>query len=208
MKQIHNRIVASNRIALDAAAHQCYQSFTYASFVLTTCLQGEARDIGHRIVKLVTTEPSQLLFDDYPACLFSNQSVFEAFQKFVQDHSRYCVLFGGETTVVMKNESGKGGRCQELALSAALALEQLHSKVSIGLLAAGTDGIDGPTDAAGAFAFNGMFTSKDEIERAQLALEKHDAYTFFNETQNLLKIGHTNTNVMDIILVFVDRSHI
>lgn len=208
MKHIHNLIVGSNRIALDAAAHQCHQSFTYASFLLTTCLQGEARDVGHQIVKLVTTEPSQLVYNDHPVCLFSNQSIFQAFQKFAQQHQRYCLLLGGETTVVMKNQAGKGGRCQELALSAALNLRHLNQDVSIVLLAAGSDGIDGPTDAAGAFAFNGMFANDDEIEQAHLALEKHDAYTFFNQTnngENLLKIGHTNTNVMDIILVFVDR---
>ena len=207
-KQIHNLIVGSNRIALDAAAHQCHQSFAYVSFVLTTCLQGEARDTGHRIVNLVTTEPSKLVYNENTACLFSNQSAFETFQQFVVEHKRYCLLLGGETTVVMKGEAGKGGRCQELALSAGLSLLQTDSNLSIELLAAGSDGIDGPTDAAGAFAFTGMFTNDDDIQRAHLALEKHDAYTFFNQTnngENLLKIGHTNTNVMDIIIVFVDH---
>jgi glycerate-2-kinase len=115
---------------------------------------------------------------------------------------------GGETTVIMKNDIGKGGRCQELALAAALSIDNNNEDLSILLLAAGSDGIDGPTDAAGAFAFNGMIIDKDDIQRARTALDKHDSYTYLNETNNganLLKIGHTNTNVMDIIIVLIDN---
>jgi glycerate-2-kinase len=202
--------VGSNRIALKAAAHLCRQSFTYAPFIMTNCLQGEAREVAHHIVELVIKEPSELVYNDKIACLFSDKSTFDAFQTFVKEHKHYCLLLGGETTVVMKNGAGKGGRCQELALAAALSINENNKDVSIGLLAAGSDGIDGPTDAAGAFAFKGMFINKDDIQRAHAALDKHDAYTYLNETnngENLLKIGHTNTNVMDIIIVLVDREN-
>ncbi len=200
--------MGSNRIALEAAAHLCRQSFAYASFIMTTCLQGEAREVGQHIVELARTESSQLVYNDNTARLFSDKSTFDAFQTFVKEHKHYCLLLGGETTVVMKNGAGKGGRCQELALAAGLSIDENNTDVSIVLLAAGSDGIDGPTDAAGAFAFNGMFINKDDIQRAHAALDKHDAYTYLNETnngENLLKIGHTNTNVMDIIIVLVDH---
>ena len=88
-----------------------------------------------------------------------------------------------------------------------MSIDNNNEDISILLLAAGSDGIDGPTDAAGAFAFNGMITNENDIQRARTALDKHDAYTYLNETnngENLLKIGHTNTNVMDIIIVLVD----
>jgi glycerate-2-kinase len=174
---------------------------------MTNRLQGEAREVGRRIIELVTTKPSELVYNDNNACLFSDKSTFDAFQTFVKEHKQYCLLLGGETTVVMKNDVGKGGRSQELALAAALSIDNNNENVSILLLAAGSDGIDGPTDAAGAFAFNGMIVNEDDIQRARKALDKHDAYTYLNETnngENLLKIGHTNTNVMDIIIVLVD----
>lgn len=205
-KQIHNIIVGSNRIAMDAAAHLCQQSFTCVPFITTTCLQGEAREVGRCLIELVTTKPTQLIYKDTIACLFSDKSTFDTFQALVKEHKSYCLLLGGETTVVMKGDVGKGGRCQELALAAALAIDNNNEDTSILLLSAGSDGIDGPTDAAGAFAFSGMIVTEDDIQRARTALDKHDAYTYFNETNNgvnLLKIGHTNTNVMDIIIVLV-----
>ncbi|CAF4856354.1 unnamed protein product, partial [Rotaria magnacalcarata] len=64
-----------------------------------------------------------------------------------------------------------------------------------------------PTDAAGAFAFNGMIPNQDDIQQAYASLDKHDVYTYLNEINNganLLKIGHTSTNVMDIIIVLVE----
>ncbi|CAF1076742.1 unnamed protein product [Rotaria sp. Silwood1] len=208
IKQIHNIIVGSNRIALEAAAHLCHQSLAYVPFIATTSLQGEAREVGRRIIELVTTKSSQLIYNDNIACLFSDQSTFDAFQKLTKEYKHYCLLLGGETTVIMKNDVGKGGRCQELALSAALTIDNNNEDTSIILLAAGSDGIDGPTDAAGAFAYNGMITNEDDIKRAHISLDKHDTYTYFSETNdgaNLLKSGHTSTNVMDIIIVLVDN---
>lgn len=200
--------MGSNRIALEAAAHLCQQSLSYVPFITTTCLQGEAREVGCRIVELVTTKPSHLIYNDKISCLFSDKSTFDAFKTFRKEHERFCLLLGGETTVVMKTNAGKGGRCQELALAAALSLKNNNEDTSILLLAAGSDGIDGPTDAAGAFAFNGMISNEDDIQRAQISLDKHDVYTYLSETNNganLLKIGHTSTNVMDIVIVLVDN---
>lgn len=207
-KDIHNLIVGSNRIALEAAARLCHQSLVYVPFIATTCLRGEARDMGRRIVELLTTQSSRLTYNSETACLFSDQAMFDAFRIFVDEQQRFCLLLGGETTVVIKDQAGKGGRCQELALAAALAMVDQTDETSMVLLAAGSDGIDGPTDAAGAYAFRGMIVNDEDKSLALTALEEHDAYTYFSEThhiENLLKVGHTNTNVMDLILVLVDK---
>ena len=203
-------IVGSNRLALEAAAQQCCESLQWAPFIATTSLQGEASDMGRRIIELLLTKPTELVYKDRFAPLFTDQNTFDAFQQFVQEQRRFCLLFGGETTVVMKEDAGKGGRCQELALAAAMSIPKGIGGLSLFLLAAGSDGIDGPTDAAGAFAFHGMISSDDEREQARLALDRHDAYTYLsrlNNGEDLLKIGHTNTNVMDIIIVLIDKDN-
>jgi hydroxypyruvate reductase len=107
---------------------------------------------------------------------------------------KLCVLAGGETTVVVRG-GGRGGRNQEFAL--ALADELAGTRILV--LSAGTDGIDGPTDAAGAFV------DGETLERArrnglnaQAALANNDSYTFFSELGSLLICGPTGTNVMDV----------
>lgn len=98
---------------------------------------------------------------------------------------------------------GKGGRNQQLALAFATEIKKLGmSPDQVSFLSCGTDGIDGPTDAAGAVA-----PGRDvEVQLMQKYLENNDAYTFFeqwNSGKNLIKIGHTGTNVMDIqIMIF------
>ena len=113
-----------------------------------------------------------------------------------------CVLCGGETTVTIRGE-GKGGRNQEFALSAACAVERLENVV---ILAGGTDGTDGPTDAAGAIV-DGC-TVALAVEKKldpQDHLERNDAYHFFKPLHDLLITGPTNTNVMDIYMVIVGQ---
>ncbi len=106
-----------------------------------------------------------------------------------------CLLAGGETTVTVKGK-GKGGRNQELALAAAIALDGLPDVLA---LCAGTDGADGPTDAAGAIV------AGDTVVRARRLgldpydfLRNNDSYTFFAALGDLVKTGPTGTNVMDI----------
>lgn len=194
---------------MEAAAEHCQELLKCPSFIATTSLQGEANEIGRQIIDLFLTKPSEQILNDRFVSLFSNEKTFEAFEKLFKEEKRLCLLLGGETTVVMKENVGKGGRCQELALAAAIHIfENIDETLSLFLLAAGSDGIDGPTDAAGAFAFNGMITNEEENKRARLALEQHDAYSYLSQLNNgehLLKIGHTNTNVMDIIIVFIEK---
>lgn len=112
-----------------------------------------------------------------------------------------CLIAGGETTVTVRGR-GRGGRNQELALAAAL---DLAGDANVTLLAAGTDGSDGPTDAAGAVVdgetvARGLRLGLD----ARAALEDNDSYTFFSGEGGLVVTGPTSTNVMDLALVLVN----
>jgi hydroxypyruvate reductase len=113
-----------------------------------------------------------------------------------------CLLSGGETTVTIRG-SGRGGRNQEFALAAAPVLQ---SRKSILLLSAATDGSDGPTDAAGAYADH---TTAARAAQAGLSIEAHlannDAYPFFEKLGDLLTTGPTGTNVMDLIVILARR---
>ena len=109
-----------------------------------------------------------------------------------------CLLSGGETTVTVRG-AGLGGRNQELALAAGILLKDAPH---ITLLAAGTDGIDGPTDAAGAFVnAEVMRKGPDPLP----FLENNDAYHFFEKAGALIKTGPTHTNVMDVIIVLIEK---
>jgi glycerate 2-kinase len=124
-------------------------------------------------------------------------------QKATEHHANKpgCILFGGETTVTVTG-NGKGGRNQQLALC---ALQHLPTDMNITLLSAGTDGTDGPTDAAGAFADHDLLKAANEQQLSiSDAINQNDAYHFFEKVNGLLKTGATQTNVMDIIIVLID----
>lgn len=107
-----------------------------------------------------------------------------------------CLLWGGETTVTVRG-SGRGGRNQELALGAAIALD--GTRRGLVLLSGGTDGVDGPTDAAGAWATPRTAGRARELGLdPRRCLENNDAYAFFDALGALLRPGPTHTNVMDL----------
>jgi len=113
-----------------------------------------------------------------------------------------CILAGGETTVRIQGR-GKGGRNQELALAGALDLKDWSH---IALLSAGTDGTDGPTDAAGALVDGD--TCRQAWQRGlnpAAYLENNDSYNFFDRLGQLFKTGPTRTNVMDLMCLLVDK---
>jgi len=109
-----------------------------------------------------------------------------------------CVIAAGETTVTVRG-SGRGGRCQELALAAALALDGVKDVV---VLAGGTDGTDGPTDAAGGFA-DGETVARLRTAGVdpRAALDANDAHAALGASGDLLVSGPTNTNLLDLYLV-------
>ncbi len=113
-----------------------------------------------------------------------------------------CLVAGGETTVTVRG-GGRGGRCQEFALAVALALGDGEPLVA---LAAGTDGTDGPTDAAGGIA-DGATTARGRAAGLDAARSLHDndAHTFLAAAGDLVVIGPTNTNLLDLYLVLHPR---
>ena len=108
-----------------------------------------------------------------------------------------CLLFGGETTVTVKGK-GKGGRNQEVALSAALILSGVEG---VALSAFGTDGVDGPTDAAGAIVTGETIAQGDRLGlSAQAALAENDSYPYLKAVGALVVTGPTGTNVGDLTI--------
>ena len=111
-----------------------------------------------------------------------------------------CILAGGETTVQVRG-TGKGGRNQEFALAVA---QELAGEAGWSLLSAGTDGIDGPTDAAGAFVDGTTLTrAREKNLNARRYLDNNDSYAFFSALGDLFSPGSTGTNVMDIKIALV-----
>lgn len=171
-------LVGSNHQAVEAA-RDCAESLGYHPLILTTALQGEAREVA------------QL----YPALAYE-----------ILKHNRpvpspACILAGGEPTVTVRG-SGKGGRNQELALAALTGLS--GKQVSV-LAAVGTDGTDGPTDAAGAIVDDASLTRAQEAGLDwRTYLKNNDAYTFFATLGDLIKTGPTQTNVMDVHILLVE----
>src|SRR5207237_446268 len=115
-----------------------------------------------------------------------------------------CILSGGETTVTLPPGHGQGGRNQEFVLSAGLYLTGAGVTEGWLLLSGGTDGEDGPTDAAGAAADPSTFqrAAARGLDAADF-LRRHDAYPFFDATGDLIKTGLTQTNVMDVRVILL-----
>ena len=111
-----------------------------------------------------------------------------------------CLLSGGETTVVLRGK-GLGGRNQHFALTLAPEISGHHAIVG---LCAGTDGTDGPTDAAGAIVDNMTISKAEELGLDyRRYLDANDSYHFFNKTKELLITGPTKTNVMDLRVILI-----
>ncbi len=172
--QVQNALVATNDDALEAmTSYAAEQGFEVC--VLEEALQGEARQMAESLVGMVCAMQKELKAGDAPICL----------------------LAGGETTVQIKGK-GKGGRNQEMALAAGIALAE---KEGIYALFAGTDGTDGPTDAAGGFA-HGQSLQKLGAQ-AQAYLDNNDSYTALTQSGDIFITGPTRTNVMDVTVILI-----
>ncbi len=172
---IKHYIVANNLKSLEAASVKAL-GLGWRPSILSASIQGEARDVARALAAVALEAQSSPHPASAPACL----------------------LAGGEPTVTIRG-TGKGGRCQELALAGAIAIAGCENIV---LLAAGTDGSDGPTDAAGAIA-DGKTVARGYNAGldAQRHLDANDAYPFFQAVSDLVITGPTLTNVMDIICI-------
>jgi glycerate 2-kinase len=172
-------LVASNRLALEAAAKRAAE-LGLAPEIVDVPLAGEASAAGASVADNLLNNCVRLSIPQ-------------------PTRRRLCRIWGGETTVSLGDRpTGLGGRSQELALAAA---RTLAGKPDVTLLAAGTDGRDGPTDAAGAVVdgttWKAILAAGGNPERD---LARHDAYPALASVGALVKPGLTGTNVMDIVI--------
>jgi glycerate 2-kinase len=171
--RVRNVVTGSNRLAVDAATARA-KKLGFHTLVLSTFIEGETREIARMhaaIAKEIVNSGRPLR---PPACLIT----------------------GGETTVTLRGD-GLGGRNQEFVLAAAMDIAGLPNVV---VMSAGTDGSDGPTDAAGAIADGGTLARDPQ---AAEFLARNDSYHYFEGLGDLVVTGPTNTNVMDVRLILV-----
>jgi hydroxypyruvate reductase len=172
-----NLIVADNASAAEAAAKRAGE-LGIQTMLLSTYIEGEAREVA----KVYAGIAKEIASFDRPIS------------------KPACVIAGGETTVTLRGK-GRGGRNQELALSAA---QQIAGWENVMIVTLATDGSDGPTDAAGAIAEGATLSWAREKELAAGDfLASNDSYHFFQALGDLLLTGPTNTNVNDLTFIFV-----
>jgi hydroxypyruvate reductase/glycerate 2-kinase len=180
---VHNLILGNNALALSAAKATA-EELGYRVLNLGAFVEGEAAEVAAATVGVVRS----IAADREPLA------------------PPACVLIGGETTVTLTPDHGCGGRNTEFVLAAVSALDRAGLDRVL-VLSGGTDGEDGPTDAAGAAA------DRSTLARGRLLgldpasfLSRHDTYSFFAATDDLLITGLTGTNVMDVRVFIIGAS--
>ncbi|CAL1520410.1 glycerate kinase [Chitinophaga sp. MM2321] len=172
-RHVHNYLTGTNHIALEAAADKA-RELGYHPQVLSSGTTGEVHTVATALVKKAIDYKGPL-----PACL----------------------LMGGETTVNVTG-TGVGGRNQQLALAAGIALSG-HANITV--LSGGTDGTDGPTNAAGALVNEAIMKNAAALQLdANSFLHNNDAWHFFSKAGGLIVTGPTQTNVMDLMIVLIE----
>jgi glycerate 2-kinase len=175
-QKVQNLLIGNNQLALVAAKEKA-EALGYNTLVLSRSIEGEARKVAidHVVIARDVLSSSS---PRPPACIIS----------------------GGETTVAIRGD-GLGGRNQEFALAAAIEIDGLEGVV---VLSGGTDGTDGPTDAAGGIVdWTTVQRARDQGLDARSYLERNDSYPFLKTVGDLLITGPTLTNVMDLRLVLI-----
>ena len=177
-RQIPHEIVADNNTLL-LAVQASLEKQKITVRIASDCLAGDATKIGRQIADfaLLTAET-------------------------MKSGEKLALLFSGETTVTVKGK-GSGGRCQELALS---ALATLRGNPDITVFAAGSDGRDGPTDAAGAVADRSAWIKSRKLGLSpEDFLAQNDSYHFFQSTGSLIHTGPTGINLLDVVIALIQR---
>ncbi|MBM3128667.1 MAG: glycerate kinase [Chloroflexi bacterium] len=175
--RVQNVIIADLTIACDAAVETARQ-LGYNTRLLSSFIQGEAREFA----KFLGAIAREIDASNRPVAKLT------------------CIVCGGETTVTLRGK-GKGGRNQEIALAAAIEIAGMPNVV---VLSGGTDGTDGPTDAAGAIADGETVARASAMGMdARAYLANNDAYNFFQPMGDLLLTGPTGTNVNDVMVMIV-----
>lgn len=176
-QNIKHYIIGNNLTALKKIKQEAEKNFP--AVIMTSQMKGEAKEVTKVLISIAKEIKKSGNPFTPPALL----------------------LFGGETTVTVRG-NGKGGRNQELCLS---ALEEIKNIEGITVLSGGTDGIDGNSDAAGAVIDRDTFMRAQELNLdINQYLSNNDSYSFFSKTDSLIKTGYTGTNVMDITIIMVE----
>jgi hydroxypyruvate reductase len=180
-KKVSNMLIGTNYNALLAASNNA-RGNGYSTSIISSHVTGEAREAAKVLYGIAQDIKKHDIPIKKPA----------------------CVITGGETTVTLRGK-GKGGRNQELALSVLSEMQKDPARArGIYFLAASTDGNDGPTDAAGAFASVDILTrSVNQKLNIDEFLKNNDSYNLFDKTGSLLKTGPTNTNVCDLHIFII-----
>jgi glycerate-2-kinase len=178
--KIESFIVANNLRALREAERIAKES-GYQTIILSDQVEGESREVAKMLSGVIKSIHSNDLPKSPPL----------------------CILLGGETTVTLKGR-GKGGRNQEAVLAMFLAMGRSVKPFYFSSI--GTDGSDGPTDAAGAWIDEKSYDKYKKMAlNAGEFLKNNDSYHFFDKLGNLIKTGSTKTNVMDIMFIIIER---
>jgi glycerate 2-kinase len=176
-KRVHSAVIGSNSLLLEAAQHEA-EKLGFNTLLLSSVIQGEARELGKFLASIAHEIKTRARPVPPPA----------------------CILMGGETTVTVHGK-GKGGRSQECALQAAVHIAGLSHTL---IFCAGSDGTDGPTDAAGAWCSgNTLLQGKNKGISADDFLKRNDSYHYFDKLGSLIKTGPTGTNLRDIYMILV-----
>lgn len=232
MKNVHNFVIGNNSIVLEAAKKEA-EFLTYSAVVISnqvTGLVSEVADIYGEIIvnickfmihdskndfinnlkAILNPRKDNLYLTDLVNKLVKNIEIIDT----LRSTKTLCLIAGGEPTIKVTGK-GKGGRNQELVLIMGLKLFELKkkydfiNKFDISFLSAGTDGIDGPTDAAGATCHLNLMEEANVIDLdPNKYLEDNDSYNFFSILDSgswAIKIGHTGTNVMDIHMILLRK---
>jgi hydroxypyruvate reductase/glycerate 2-kinase len=175
-----NLVLGNNARALEAAQSKA-QDLGWRVLNLGAFIEGETRHVATMMAGIVRS----ILVDGQPV------------------RPPVCILSGGETTVTLGPDHGRGGRNQEFVLAMLVKLGEAGLDRVV-VLSGGTDGEDGPTDAAGATGDAGTLRRAHRLGLDPIHyLDRHDAYSFFDATGDLLRTGLTGTNVMDVRVVLV-----
>jgi hydroxypyruvate reductase/glycerate 2-kinase len=173
-------VIGNNAVALVAARHTA-EKLGYRVLDLGPFVGGETRHVASVVTAIVRNVRERSEPISSPA----------------------CVLIGGETTVNLGENAGKGGRNQEFVLAMLERLGETGMR-DVAVMSGGTDGEDGPTDAAGAIADSETWAKvTSTVLSVPDHLARHDAYPFFDQLNGLIRTGQTGTNVADVRVIVV-----
>ncbi|XP_063542033.1 glycerate kinase [Cydia strobilella] len=217
-ENVKNYLIGTNQLSINSALEEA-RRLNYLALTLSNIVTGNVKEVAKSYATLAKVVchlvTGKMNLNEVKAHIGSlnipglNPEIVKQLVK-VADKD-ICLVLGGEITVEVKGV-GKGGRNQQLALEFSALINEMRgdfNKFEIYLLSAGTDGIDGPTDAAGAIGYlNLVADAKKENLDINIYLDNNDSYSFYKAFRSgdlHVITGHTNTNVMDIHLMIIKR---